>query len=64
MRFAIDIIDEAGNNRIYIGEPLGLAGDKLRVQLRDGEAMFEVERIADWFQIDHIEGKGRGELFC
>ncbi len=44
MRFAIDIIDEAGNNRIYIGQPLGLAGDKLRVQLRDGEAMFDVER--------------------
>ncbi|MCJ7997195.1 hypothetical protein J5N58_19780 [Rhizobium cremeum] len=64
MRFAIDIIDDAGNNRIYIGEPLGLAGDKLRVQLRDREAMFEIERIADWFQIDQTESRGRGELFC
>jgi len=64
MRFAIDILDEAGNNRIYIGVPLGIAEGKLRVQLKDGEAKFDVHRITDWFQIDQAKPQGRGKLIA
>jgi|GEM_PF-1932624 hypothetical protein len=63
MRFAIDTLDEAGNSRIYIGVPLGRSGDKLRVQLRNGEAELEIDRITDWFQIDQATSEERGELF-
>jgi hypothetical protein len=64
MRFAIDILDEAGNSRIYIGVPLGRCGDKLRVQLRNGEAELDIDRITDWFQIDQPSSSDRGQLFC
>lgn len=63
MRFAIDTLDDAGNSRIYIGVPLGRSGDKLRVQLRNGETELDIDRITDWFQIDHTSREDRGELF-
>lgn len=62
MRFAIDILDEAGNNRIYVGVPLGIDEGKLRIQLKDREARFDVARITDWCQIDRGCSEGRGEL--
>ncbi len=63
MRFAIDTLDDAGNSRIYIGVPLGRSGDKLRVQLRNGETELDIDRITDWFQIDQTSREDRGELF-
>lgn len=63
MRFAIDTLDEASNSRIFIGVPLGRSGDKLRVQLRNGEAELDIDRITDWFQIDQTPSGDRGELF-
>nr|WP_299507329.1 hypothetical protein [uncultured Rhizobium sp.] len=63
MRFAIDTVDETGNNRIYIGTPLGMAEDKLCVQLRDREMKIQIDKIVDWFQIDLPESRERGQLF-
>lgn len=63
MRFAIDTVDETGNNRIYIGTPLGMAEDQLCVQLRDGEMKIAIDNIVDWFQIDRPESRERGQLF-
>lgn len=59
----LSILDDAGNSRIYIGVPLGRSGDKLRVQLRNGEAELDIDRITDWFQIDQTSRQDRGELF-
>ncbi|WP_159945874.1 hypothetical protein [Rhizobium sp. 18065] len=63
MRFAIDTVDETGNNRIYIGTPLGMAEDQLCVQLRDGQMKIAIDKIVDWFQIDRPESRERGQLF-
>ncbi|UJW75553.1 hypothetical protein [Rhizobium sp. SL42] len=63
MRFAIDTVDETGNNRIYIGTPLGMAEDTLCVQLRDREMKIQIDKIVDWFPIDRPESRERGQLF-
>lgn len=63
MRFAIDTVDDSGNNRIFIGTPLGMIEDKLRLQLRDGEMKIQIDKIVDWFQIDRTDSRERGQLF-
>ena len=52
MRFAIDTVDETGNNRIYIGTPLGMAEDQLCVQLRDGQMKIAIDKIVDYSFVD------------
>lgn len=64
MRFAIDTIDDAGNSRIYVGEPVELADNHLRIRLRNGELDIAINRITDWFQIDRQEKGDRGQLFA
>lgn len=63
MRFAIDTVDESGNDRIYIGTPIGVIGNMLRLQLREGEVKLEIQKIIDWFQIDRSENGEKVELF-
>jgi hypothetical protein len=62
MRFAIDTVDDSGNDRIYIGTPLGVMGNTLRLQLREGEVKLEIRKIIDWFQIDRGENGEKVEL--
>jgi hypothetical protein len=62
MRFAIDTVDDSGNDRIYIGTPLGVMGNTLRLQLREGEVKLEIRKIIDWFQIDRSENGEKVEL--
>ena len=63
MRFAVDTVDESGNDRLYIGTPVNVSEDKLHLKLRDGEVKLDIRRIIDWFQIDLSEGAERVELF-
>ena len=41
MRFAIDTVDDSGNDRLYIGTPLHVTEDKLHLKLRDGEVKLD-----------------------
>jgi hypothetical protein len=63
MRFAIDTVDDSGNDRIYIGTPIGITENALRLQLREGEVKLEIRKIIDWFQIDRSENGETVELF-
>ncbi|MDQ0420393.1 hypothetical protein J2045_001412 [Peteryoungia aggregata LMG 23059] len=63
MRFAIDTVDDSGNDRLYIGTPVRVSDDKLHLKLRDGEVNLEIRKIIDWFQIDHSDSGERVELF-
>ena len=63
MRFAIDTVDESGNDRVYIGTPVEVREDKLHLKLRDGEVKLDIRKIIDWFQIDLSEGGERVDLF-
>ncbi len=63
MRFAIDTVDDSGNDRIYIGTPLGVTDNTLRLRLREGEVKLEIRKIIDWFQIDRSENGEKVELF-
>jgi hypothetical protein len=63
MRFAIDTVDDSGNDRIYIGTPIGITENALRLQLREGEVKLEIRKIIDWFQIDRSENGEKVELF-
>ena len=63
MRFAIDTVDDSGNDRLYIGTPLHVSEDKLHLKLRDGEVKLDIRKIIDWFQIDLSESGERVELF-
>lgn len=63
MRFAVDTVDESGNDRLYIGTPVEIREDKLHLKLRDGEVKLDIRKIIDWFQIDLSEGGERVELF-
>jgi hypothetical protein len=63
MRFAIDTVDDSGNDRIYIGTPMGVTGNALRLQLREGEVRLEIRKIIDWSQIDRSENGELVELF-
>ncbi|MBX9469787.1 MAG: hypothetical protein KL839_18905 [Rhizobium sp.] len=63
MRFAVDTVDESGNDRLYIGTPVEVREDKLHLKLRDGEVKLDIRKIIDWFQIDLSEGGERVELF-
>jgi hypothetical protein len=63
MRFAVDTVDDSGNDRLYIGTPVEVREDKLHLKLRDGEVKLDIRKIIDWFQIDLSEGGERVELF-
>ena len=63
MRFAVDTVDEFGNDRLYIGTPVDVSDEKLHLKLRDGEVKLDIRKIIDWFQIDLSEGGERVELF-
>lgn len=63
MRFAVDTVDESGNDRLYIGTPVEVREDELHLKLRDGEVKLDIAKIIDWFQIDLSEGGERVELF-
>ncbi len=63
MRFAVDTVDDCGNDRLYIGTPVEVREDKLHLKLRDGEVKLDIRKIIDWFQIDLSEGGERAELF-
>lgn len=63
MRFAVDTVDESGNDRLYIGTPVDVSDEKLHLKLRDGEVKLDIRKIIDWFQIDLSEGGERVELF-
>lgn len=63
MRFAVDTVDECGNDRLYIGTPVDVSGDKLHLILRDGEVKLDIRKITDWFQIDFSDSGERVELF-
>lgn len=63
MRFAVDTVDESGNDRLYIGTPVEVRENKLHLKLRDGEVKLDIRKIIDWFQIDLSEGGERVELF-
>jgi hypothetical protein len=63
LRFAIDTVDDSGNDRIYIGTPMGIIDNALRLQLREGEVRLEIRKIIDWFQIDRSENGEKVELF-
>jgi hypothetical protein len=63
LRFAIDTVDDSGNDRIYIGTPMGIIDNVLRLQLREGEVRLEIRKIIDWFQIDRSENGEKVELF-
>jgi hypothetical protein len=63
LRFAIDTVDDSGNDRLYIGTPLQVSDDKLHLKIRDGEVKLDIRKIIDWFQIDPSESGERVELF-
>lgn len=63
MRFAVDTVDESGNDRLYIGTPVEVREDKLHLKLRDGEVKLDVAKIVDWFPIDLSKSGERVELF-
>ncbi|MFN3317226.1 hypothetical protein C0V73_13580 [Rhizobium sp. TH135] len=63
MRFAVDTVDDSGNDRLYIGTPVDVIEDKLHLKLRDGEVKLDIRKIIDWFQIDLSESGERVELF-
>jgi hypothetical protein len=63
MRFAVDTVDESGNDRLYIGTPVEVREDKLHLKLRDGEVKLDIAKIIDWFQIDPSKSGERVELF-
>ena len=63
MRFAVDTVDESGNDRLYIGTPVDVSDEKLHLKLRDGEVKLDIRKIIDWFQIDLSETGERVELF-
>jgi hypothetical protein len=63
MRFAVDTVDDSGNDRPYIGTPVDVSDEKLHLKLRDGEVKLDIRKIIDWFQIDLSEGGERVELF-
>ncbi|THV24136.1 hypothetical protein [Peteryoungia ipomoeae] len=63
MRFAIDTVDDAGADRIYIGTPIRLRDHRLTLRLRDGEVSIDTSKIIDWFQIDRSTTRERADLF-
>ncbi len=52
MRYAIDFVDESGNDRIYIGVPLEMTGGKMVLRMRNGDTQLDIARITAWHPVD------------
>jgi hypothetical protein len=52
MRYVVEIVDNAGDTRCFVGELIRREANRLVMQRRGRELSLELSWISDWFAVD------------